>query len=61
MGNNKSGLSKNKVNNKEEKQENNAFLKYFNTRNIDSFENIYGKNYIEELILSDKLLFLQAQ
>jgi hypothetical protein len=43
------------------KQENNAFLKYFNTRNIDSFENIYGKNYIEELILSDKLLFLQAQ
>jgi hypothetical protein len=41
-------------------KEKKSFYNYFNTQKIDSFENIYGKNYIEELILSDKLLFLQA-
>lgn len=44
-----------------ENKEKTSFYNYFNTQKIDSFENIYGKNYIEELILSDKLLFLQAQ
>jgi hypothetical protein len=41
------------------KDRENSFLNYFATQKTDSFDNIYGKNYIEELILSDKLLFLQ--